>query len=339
MFRTRVHVGLDIGHHSVKAAVLGPNKKLVLRLLETELLPERAFLEDQWDERRAVETVRTTLAPILDPGAKLNPTLRVGFQSDAGVSRYLELPALKKDQVETALQSAASRLLTFPVQEAVLTSLPVPIPGRPGRSGGVFLLASPRKEAEARGAFLKKCGLQAERLEVSPLPLLRALTVNRGRFPGEPVALVRVGSRLTTVLVASEGNLYFARDFVLAGSHFTYALQMGAQSSWEEAEQAKRLCDATAREVALEPVLTRWLDQVRRNLEACARSLPELRPPVQRVFLSGGSAALKGLDARLEEALKTPVTREDWVDLVPPQAQPHAPMARFTTALGLALAD
>jgi len=339
VFRTRAHVGLDIGHHSVKAAILGPNKKMILNLMETEFLPERAFLEDQWDERRAIETVRTTLAPILDPGSKFKATLRVGFQSDAGVGRYLELPTLKKDQVETALQSAAARILTFPVQEAVLTSLPVPIPGKAGRSGGIFLLASPRKEAEARGAFLNRCGLQVERLEVAPLPLLRALTANRGEFPGEPVALVRVGSRLTTVLVSMEGHLYFARDFVLAGSHFTYALQMGAQSSWQEAEQAKQRYDATTREVALEPVLTRWLDQVRRNLEACTRSLPELRPPVQKVFLSGGSAALKGLDSRLEEALKIPVVREDWVNLAPPKAQPHAPMARFTTALGLALAE
>lgn len=339
MFRTKVHVGLDIGNHSVKAAILSHDRKLILNLLETELLPERTSLEDQWDEKRGIETVRTTLAPLLAPDSKLNPTLRVGFQSEAGVSRYLELPALKKDQIETALQSAASRLLTFPVQEAVLTALPVPIPGKPGRSGGIFLLASHKKEAEAKGAFLQKCGLQVERLEISPIPLLQAMTLNRGRFPGEPVALVCVGSRLTTVMVALEGNLYFSRDFIMAGDDFTYALQMGNQSSWEEAEQTKRLCDATTREVVLEPMLTRWLDQIRRNLEACARSLPELRLPVQRVFLVGGSAAMKGLDARLEEVLKTPVIRGDWAKLAPPQNQPQAPMARFTTALGLALAD
>jgi len=148
-----------------------------------------------------------------------------------------------------------------------------------------------------------------------------------------------VGSRLTTVVVTLEGHPYFARDFALAGSHFTYALQMGAQSSWQEAEQHKLHLDATDREVSLEPALTRWLDQVRRVLEACTRSLPELRPQVQRVFLMGGSAAMKGLAARLEETLKTPVTVETWVDLSPPQNQPKAQLARFTTALGLALAD
>ncbi len=339
MFRTKYGVGLDFGHHSVKAAIVSPNKRMVLELLETDLLPERAFMEDRWDERRALETVRATLVPILASGSKYKATLRAGFQSDAGVGRYLELPAMKKDQFETAMASAASRILTFPVQEAAITSLPVPVPGKPGRSGGFFLLAAPRKEADEHRAFLGRCGLQVESLEPSPLPALRALTANRGRFPAEFIALVRVGSRLTTVMVALEGHPYFARDFALAGSHFTYALQMGAQSSWQEAEHHKRQCDATAREVALEPALTRWLDQVRRTLEACTRSLPEVRPQVQRVFLMGGSAAMKGLDARLEEVLKIPVTVETWVDLLPPQAQPQAQLARFTTALGLALAE
>lgn len=339
MFRTRVHVGLDIGHHSVKAAILDPNKKMILELLETDLLPERASMEDGWDERRAIETVRTTLAPVLASGSKYKATLRAGFQSEAGIARFLDLPPMNREQVETALMSAAARLLTFPVQEATITSLPVPVPGKEGRTGGFFLLAAARKEVEDHQAFLGRCGLQVERLEFDSIPPLRALTANRGRFPGEFVALVLAGSRLTKVVVALEGHAYFARDFALAGNDFTYAFQMGAQSTWQEAEHHKFNCDAMAREVALEPALTRWLDQVRRTLEACTRSLPEVRPQVQRVFLMGGSAAMKGLDARLQEVLKTPVTVETWVDLRPPQAQPKAQLGRFTTALGLALAE
>jgi len=52
VFRTKYGVGLDFGHHSVKAAIVSPNKRMVLELLETDLLPERAFMEDRWDPGR-----------------------------------------------------------------------------------------------------------------------------------------------------------------------------------------------------------------------------------------------------------------------------------------------
>lgn len=35
VFRTKYGVGLDFGHHSVKAAIVSPNKRMVLELLET----------------------------------------------------------------------------------------------------------------------------------------------------------------------------------------------------------------------------------------------------------------------------------------------------------------
>lgn len=337
MFRTRVSVGIDLGHSSVKIAMLGPNKRDVLGLMEAELLPGREFLEDVCEEPRVIETVRAALAPIADPKSKYRASLSASFQADGAVYRYLELPPLKKEQLETALMSAASKLLAYPLQDASITARPVPSPSQDGRSVGTFLMAFQKVSVNRQAELLKRCGLEIERLEAPPVALLRAVAANCGTFPGEDVALVHVGSRMTTLVVSREGNPYFAREFALGGSHFTYAFQMGAQSTWTEAEAYKRRYDVAAREVPIEPALTRWLDQVKRSLDSFVKANPELSPSIRRILLTGGSSAWVGLAGRMEQALKVPVEVPTWSKLAPPREQPQASFGTFITALGLAL--
>ncbi len=337
MFKTRVSVGIDIGDYSVKVAAVNPHRNQVLHLLEAELLPERAFQEDQHDEPRLQSTVRTLLTPVLDPKARYRPDFSACYRGEGALYRYLELPPLKKGQQETAIASALSRLLSYPVLEASITALPVPLLGTPSQQTGSFVMAFPRSSLEQHRQLLTRCGLEIARMEPLPLALLRTLGANQSAAAGDFVAVVEVGSRRTTVLIVRDGHPYFARDFAMGGTAFTYAFQMAAQSTWQDAELYKRSYDATAREVAIEPALTRWLDQVRRSLEAFTRNHPEASPTVQKVHLAGGSASWTGLATRLEEVLGVPVGPLAWDRLVPPQHPPRVSLGNFATALGLAL--
>ncbi len=337
MFRTRVSVGLDIGDYSVKVAVVNPHQNQVLHLLEAELLPERAFQDDLFDEHRIHSTIKTVLSPVLDPKARYKPTFAASYRGDEAFYRYLELPPLKRGQQETAIGSALSKMLSYPVLEASVTALPVPVLGPDSQNTGTFVMAFPRSSLEQHRQLLTRCDLEIARVEPSALALLRTLTANHGSLAGEFVALLEVGSRRTMALVLREGHPYFAREFAVGGTAFTYAFQMAAQSTWQDAELYKRRYDATAREVAIEPVLTRWLDQAKRSLEAFTKNHPELSPKVQRVFLAGGSSSWTGLAPRLEETLGIPVRTLTWDRLVPPQQPRQASPGSFATALGLAL--
>ncbi len=337
MFKTRVSVGIDIGDYSVKVAVVNPHRNQVLHLLEAELLPERAFQEDQFDEPRLLSTVRTVLAPVLDPKARYRPVYSACYRGQDALYRYLELPPLKKGQQETATASAVSKVLSYPVLEASITALPVPLLAPPSPNTGAFVMVFPTSALEQHRQLLTRCGLDIARMEPLPLALLRTLSSNLSGTSGDFVAVLEIGSRRTTILILRDGHPYFARDFALGGTAFTYAFQMAAQCTWQDAEIYKRGYDARAREIAIEPSLTRWLDQVRRSLEAFTRNHPEASLGVRRVYLAGGTSSWTGLDARLAEVLGVPVLPLTWDRLVPPERPPRASLGNYATAMGLAL--
>lgn len=335
VFRSRVLVGVDVGHQSVKAAVMTHNRRQVLDLLEKEALPGRQFLDDAADDDAVAAAVRDMLAPYAGPKAKYNATIGAAVQGEGIIAHYVELPRLEKKQLQVAQEAASVKFVPYTTGEAVNAWIPIP-PISGGDCLAWLFVATRKKAFDATRDLFRRAGIRLEKMEASFLPMLRSsIRHEGGKAPGFQ-GLVHVGSRMTTLCVLREGNPYSVRAFRIGGADFTYALQMGAQSTWAEAEAHKRSYDATAREVAVEPALARWLEQVRRSLEAFHTQHAKAGARVERIVLSGGSSAWKGLGERVSEELKLPVSVDGFGALAPPVGN-GAPAGTFKIALGMCL--
>ena len=330
-FNTRVVAGLDAGRHSVKVAVLAQNRREILDLIEEPVLPERHALEETADTQALGAAIQRALAP-WTARPRTTCTLTVAVQGEGPVGTLVTLPALKKEQVEIALEAATVRMLPYPRTEAAVGV--VPAPTAPG-SGSSWFITAVRKEALGRlEECLRGCGATATKMEVHVLPMVRTFMANYASS-GELEGLINVGSRMTTMVAVQGGAPVALRCFRIGGDDFTYAHHMTLQGSWQEAEAHKVASDAMAREVAVEPPLTRWLDQVRKSVQTWARSDGPGCP--SRFTLTGGGAAWKGLAPRVAELLDLPVRVAGWERLVPPQPRAQAPAGAFDIAVGLCL--
>lgn len=328
-------IGLDVGHHSVKAALVAANRRDVLGLVEEPLYPERQYLDEEADATRITQVVQRVLQPWF-ARPRTDCTLGISVQGEGPVGSVLELPALDKKQVEVALEAATVRLIPYPRSEAAVgvqqVSSAAGIDGR----GTAWFVAVVRKQALDRlWECLQKCGHALGKAEIHVFPLVRAFAANHAPASADLEGLISVGSRLTTVVAVRGGCPVALRCIRVGGADFTYAHHMGLQTSWSEAERVKDASDATAREVAVEPPLQRWLEMVRKSVEAWSQAGGPGRPA--RLWLTGGSAAWKGLAGRVQEQVGIPVEIERWQTLRPPQCRQDAFAGSFGTAVGLCL--
>jgi type IV pilus assembly protein PilM len=335
LFQRRTSLGFDIGMHSVKSAVVEVDRGRIRTLWAHDLDAANDPIEEA-----LLRTRLSALAARLAKDTGPLPRTAVGaLQGNDIYCQYLELPKLSNRELETAVPAMARKHVPIPLDSVSLNWLPVPPIGGETNKSAVFILAA-RKEAIQRvQARIKACGMEAQRLDVVPLALVRQHVRNH-EPPREPIALVHSGYDLTTVVVVRERYPYYVRDVATGGRSLTYAWQMGAQNTWGEAEQARRGQDVSEEtEGYTEPFLRRWLDEVSRTIDHFHHKHAASQARIQQVVLSGGMTAQPGLVSRLSAQLRLPVVRDAWDRLRPEGAMQTADAGLFKIAVGLALEE
>ncbi len=340
MFGKHLTTALDLGQHSVKYVVAEPAHGRIHELWQAELMEERRSLEQAMTGDDLRERLNALLHSCQHDCKAFNPNVVTAIQGEGILCRYLELPHLTGKELEFAVPSAARKHIPFPIDEMSLSHVSVPLINSDKNKCGVFFVAAPRSSVEEQRALLQGCGLEIKRMEVPALALTREFSANHKTETGHCHALINIGFRLTHLVVVRDGFPYFARDFTLGGRDFTYAFQMAEQNTWAESETFNRSYDVKDRNVAIEPYLMRWLQEVKKSLNFFGYQFPAKTMSIQQVHLSGGSVAMRGLDQRLAEYIGLPVVQDGWNRLKPAGNQTStAPVGIFKVAMGLALLD
>jgi type IV pilus assembly protein PilM len=341
--RSRPWVGLDIGAYSVKvlatqAAVVGAR-----HWHAEQPLPA---LDGDTDRGHAPEVVARAIADALSQ-LKLTPRglrgVTLGVTGPDVILKQISLPLLDDSEVGPALRFEARKHLPFDLQGMVLD---YQIVARyPVEKRLEVLLASVSSERLARlCAPLKLLGLEADIVDAVPLALTNGLAVSTPDKEREPIALLDLGHNASHLTLWQKGEPYFARRIDFGGRSLTRAIATGTASSLEEAEEWKLAAgadepgfrvdwDSLEMRAVLDCLRTELAEELRRSF-AFYRTMGRLPDPL-RLRVSGGSARLPGLAARLSELLGVPVL------LFNPLESAHGTPTgtggpQFATAFGLA---
>lgn len=337
MFGSRHRAGVDLGEHSLRYA-LTDRSRTTVSALWSATLPTRESRGEPLDEETLRPLMREAGAVLQRQVSPFVREVRAVIQGADTVCGYVELPPLKGAELATAVQVAAARKFLWPLEEVFLTHVPVRPIDPTSEKAAAFFVAVRLDAIERRRRLLEEAGLVPTGFDVPAVALAREAAINHDLPAEEFVGLVHSGFGITQVAVIRGGQPYYFRDFPLAGADFTYGAQMGAQSTWAEAEQYKRTYDAGSRVPAMEAFVSRWLDDVKRSLERF-ETLAARRPA--RVLLSGGTARMPGLAARLQEHLGLPTLLDEWsrVRVDKGRVDPSAAAPDFKLAVGAALQE
>lgn len=339
LFGSKISAAIDIGSHTFKWAAVD-RKKGLCYVWHEEIMPERESRKDVLPEDALQTRLQSLVQKCQAANSVWNKQVTASASSHQIFYGYLEVNKIQPKDLKFSVTNQLLPRLPRPLEELEILCLPVsPLSGRADRSGAFYAMI-PQEVVDLSRRRVEACGLKLSGLGVIPVALARCWGRNLPPGSGlaeEMVALVHLGFERTTVVMARGDTPYGVRDFQPAAGHFTYAFQVGQQSSWRQAEEARRNYNvAQQREHFIEPDLRKWLGEVERSLQHFRSKHKEF--PLTRVVLSGGGACWPGLVERVEESLHLPVQADSWSHLRPTTICSEQEALLHKVSIGCALA-
>ncbi len=338
----RSSVGLDIGTKAVRIAEVryGGGRPSLTRFGRV-LLPAGAV---EHGEVHDAEAVGSAIAGLWKELGLKGRSVHVGVANRHCVVRVVELPAMSREDLESAIRFQAQEHIPIPLADAVMDfEVLEEIDGPDGqRVQRVLVVAAEKGTIEPLLRAINVAHLEAQTLELNAYPLVRCFN---GIDSDGAHAIVDVGGGVTNVVVHHHGKIRFTRILPnFGGDEFTGAIAESLGVSRDDAEDLKRKASTILRKRArwvtshehtahehtahedatveyspavsskpnaeaaadvIEPLLDRFVNEVRGSIDFYM-SQPS-SPQLDGVVVTGGGSLLGGLAERLSAALDVKV--------------------------------
>jgi type IV pilus assembly protein PilM len=340
--RSRPWAGVDVGTFSVKLVAAMPAVGGTRWWVAERPLPANGSAGE-----RTADAVARAIGDCISSAGLSSRALRgvtLGVSGADVIVKQITLPLLTDDEVSSALRFEARKHLPFDPQSMVID---YQVMGRfLSEKKLEILIAAVSQERLARAlAPLRLLDMDADIVDAAPLALSNAIAQGAD-LDRDVLMLLDIGHEASHLALHQRGQPYFSRRLEFGGQDLTRAIARGIAIPVEEAEEWKLAAgsdmpgfrvDWNGREMQamLECLRHDLVDELMRSL-AFYRTIGEL-PENPKLWVSGGSARLPGLTARLGELLGFPV------ELFNPFDAMHGPRAgewptvgpQFTQAFGL----
>ena len=299
--KPRMLLGLDIGSTSVKLLELGgTSSRYQVEVYAIEPLPANALVE------RAIvepELVARAVSRLVTKAHARSRHVAVAVSGPAVITRMLDMPAgLSADELEIQLRADADQYIPYPLDDVALDFHVIgTCADNPGRVN-VLVAACRRERVELLEAVLDLAGLVPAVVDVEAHAWQRAVTLLSGT-QRPAVALIDIGTHLTTLHVLSEGLIVFSREHLFGGRQLAENIQRQEGRESEPVVRMEEGSDGCSGELH-QPSCEALLQQISRSLQWYIES--DSTRKVERVLLAGGGASIDGLAPMIERCLKVP---------------------------------
>lgn len=237
-------MGVDIGTTTIKAVELKHTGKgrVVLTnygILETEGYLDRFNNALQTSSLKLLDTETSQFLRILVN--KMRPsTNRVvaTLPSFSSFTTLLEIPVASAGEIDQTIKYQSKNYIPLPISSVTIDWIKVGEKTGPDgvKRQQVFLISVPNEVIETYTKIFSGAGLRLEALEIESLSSARILSA----AAKNPVLVIDVGGRSTTISVAQNGNLKFSGQTDFASGSLTQTLSTALNISPRRAEELKK---------------------------------------------------------------------------------------------------
>lgn len=337
MRRKHVIFGLDIGSYSIKGAAVDTVSGDLLEVWHSELIPERESIKQTLNHKEFYSIINSFVKKCQNGFALSSFNVNTAIQGNLTMCRYLEFPSLSQHDLELAVPSQAMKHIASPFESVSYAYAVIPPIVEDKKRTAVFLISAEKELISSLKDVLTKCGAVVQRMEVPSIGMVREFGKNRNEPKDQFYIIVNVGFKHTNIVILRGGYPYFSREFTLAGRDFTHCFQVEKNITWRMAEQYKCAYDTNMRNFMIEPVLLKWMEEVKRSISFFQKQFSSMAVKYKKIFISGGAAKWNNLNKRLEEYLGIPVEIDEWHNIkCLGEKQEHDSSVIYKVAVGLA---
>ena len=327
--------GLDIGSSSIKLVQLEKSKegKLALKKFGETKTPQPGIqgqTEEQWLElvdilKRFLEELKVTSKDVV-----------MGLTEDEVISRLKWFPAMKENEVKTALEFEAETFIPHPLSK-VQIDYQIVDHDEDGRLL-VFVVASLKKMVKKYTEIAKMAKLNLLALETPSIALSRILAIKT-----VPTLIVDLASQYSNLIASKDGNVFLTRTVPIGVNAFLRSISVSLGLDESVAESYRRTYGFLETELegkvrkSMMPILDKLVEEIKKTTYSFRE---EWKDEIKVLVLAGGGA----ITPELAEELTTKLGIE--VQVANPFSQVEFPKStvidvrkegsRFGVAVGLA---
>ena len=305
-FKKKSYVGIDIGHKTINLVHLdrsGGGWK-VSRSISVPTPPESVSESVVIDEEAVGAAIKTGLRE-----GKIHAGTAITSVSGGSVIVRLvkDMAKMSEDMLRKSIKFEAGRYVPSSVEDSYIEF--EILDQSQSETMSVMIVAAPRDVVESRIKAIEFAGLDVEAVDVESFATYRSLIEfdETSDLTSETIALVDLGSELTTVSIVSNGNFVMTRTIPQGSQAWTEALMEYFKLTEEDAESGKAQLDLTelTQDAVLEnqplrvlqPQVDDLVREIRRSLNYFQSQQTEDGDAQQatHLVLSGGGARIVGL--------------------------------------------
>lgn len=302
-------VGLDLSSSAVKLLELG--KKGDTYCVESYAV--EPFSPEAMNETtiKDIEAVGQAIATAVERSKTSVKLAAIVIQNAAVITKTIQMSAtLKEQELATQISFEADRYIPYPLQEI---NLDFQILGPNAKNSSlvdVLLVGTKTENVDSRIEALALGGLIAKVVDVEAYAIERAFDLIIKALPQDSknrtVAIIDIGSTMTTLCVLHEGKSVYMREQNFGGQQLTEEIQRRYNLSIPQAMLAQKeghLLEGYQTDI-LNPFKFVAVQQVSRSLQFffSSGSFTE----IDTIVLAGSTAAMPGLAKLIQEQLGIP---------------------------------
>ena len=304
--------GINIGTNSIKiVAVSNTGKGFSLDNVVVEQIPGEST-----EGGKPKDSLGEALKRAVDKAKLVSNTVITGISGPAVVVRYINLPQMSKNDLESAVKFEAKPHIPFDLNDVIL-DFQVLDQGKSGEGKRmkVLLVAAQRNFIHKHIELLEKQGLMPVIIDIDSFALVNAfLHANSEEAKQqEAAALVNLGASLSNVSILNKGVPLFTRDIPMGGNNLSEIISKRLNVDFAQAEKLKAEIEGESSEPfgIIAPVLESLANEIRRSFDYYESQTTAAEKVSFKVYLSGGTAKLKGIENFLGRILDLPVSLWD----------------------------
>jgi type IV pilus assembly protein PilM len=289
--------GLDIGTTTMKAVWLDKvNDGFSLNSVFTMPTPARGMLSESPLDQEEVAQAITKIVDEAHIGSRM---VNLALPESQVFTRIIDMPVLSDKELSSAIYWEAEQYIPVPLNSITLDYrvLHRPAATESDTKMSVLLVGAPTMLVDKYDRVLSLAGISIASLETEILAVVRALIIGESN---PPTLIANIGAVNTSLAIVRNNLITFTYSVATGGIALSRSIAADFGFSFQQAEEYKKTYGLIQGDMggkigkATAPVLAAILTEVKKALAFYNEKFPT--EPVQRIFLSGGTAKMPGLD-------------------------------------------
>jgi len=347
--RSRNLVGLDIGDNAIKVVELkeqsrGRGYQLVRagsEPLSSEAIVDGAIMDSQL----VIETISRLFQRCKIKGSRVCTAL----SGHSVIVKRISLPVMSEAELAESIHWEAEQYIPFDIDDVNLDYQILEGSSLSGEGGNmdVLLAAAKKDKINDYVSVVSEAGLNPATVDIASFAMQNAFEANYEYDPAQVVALVDIGSAVSSISVLHGGTSVYWRDINIGGNQYTDTIQKELNLSADQAEQLKRgeELEGIPYERVL-PILSAVNEDIGTEIQKTLDFFKQISATdghLDKLFLTGGTAQIIHMKESLAERLNTQVELLNPFRRISPGSRDVTPelinemMPTASVAVGLAL--